>query len=671
MIKRVIILVAVLGLLTGAFVLTSLPVQADTQTWTTAGTYSWTCPANVANIKVQMIGGGGSSAPQCGDSGGGGGGGAYAELDNYSVTPGNSYTVVVGLGGLGGNQYCGSGHDGGDTYFVSTGVGLAKGGHRGTSNTGGQGGQSSACVGDVTYSGGNGVYVSYSNGGGASGWQSGNGNNGSGSSGGSAQGIGGAGGNQGSPGGSPGGGAGNNGGSNQFLAGADGEVIITYTAVPTCSLSYSAGSHGSLLGNTSQTVACNGTGNGTAVTANPDSCYHFTQWSDSSTQNPRQDDNVSGNISVTASFALTSYSLAYSAGSHGSLTGNTSQVVSCGGNGAAVTVVPSSCYHFASWSDSSTANPRTDLNVAGNISVTASFVLNQYSLLYYAGSGGSLSGNTSQTVSCNGNGTAVTAVADPCWWFSNWSDSSTANPRTDLNVGDNISVTALFGTNYYRVDYAPGAHGTLTGNGTQYIACGGNTSAVTAVPDWQYLFAHWSDSVLANPRSDSNVTAPFSVQAVFQGLNETLSISVIGNGTTSPAPGVYVAPYGYVVDLSAIADLGYQFDAWSGPVNNSFSANTYVLISGNDSVTATFSPIPPIGRSDIWGWLLLPLSLGLTIISIRAGAWFWLLTAFAWFALAVQTEPYGWWAAISGAMALFSMAMLAVSGVKQYRGRRR
>jgi hypothetical protein len=53
--------------------------------------------------------------------------------------------------------------------------------------------------------------------------------------------------------------------------------------------------------------------------------------------------------------------------------------------------VPATGYHFVQWSDASTANPRTDTNVTGNITVTASFAINTYTLTYTAGANGSIS----------------------------------------------------------------------------------------------------------------------------------------------------------------------------------------------------------------------------------------------------------------------------------------
>jgi uncharacterized repeat protein (TIGR02543 family) len=67
-----------------------------------------------------------------------------------------------------------------------------------------------------------------------------------------------------------------------------------------------------------------------------------------------------------------------------------------------------------------------------------------YTLRYSAGTGGSITGNSSQTVNKGGSGTAVTAVADTGYTFLKWSDDNTTNPRTDSNVQGNINVTAQF-----------------------------------------------------------------------------------------------------------------------------------------------------------------------------------------------------------------------------------
>ncbi len=70
------------------------------------------------------------------------------------------------------------------------------------------------------------------------------------------------------------------------------------------------------------------------------------------------------------------YTLSYAAGPNGTLLGSSTQTVAGGASGTAVSAVPNSGYYFVNWSDASTANPRADTNVAGNVSVTANFAQN-------------------------------------------------------------------------------------------------------------------------------------------------------------------------------------------------------------------------------------------------------------------------------------------------------
>ncbi|MCF6128171.1 T9SS type A sorting domain-containing protein [Flavobacterium sp. AS60] len=135
------------------------------QTFTSSGTF--TVPANVYQVTVEAWGGGGKGGDglNVGKVGGGGGGGAYA-LKSIAVVPGTTYTVNVGLGATA------SGIDGGDSWFINTSTFLAKGGSTALDNavTGGAGGSTAACIGDVLSRGGNGasgVTGSYGGGGGA------------------------------------------------------------------------------------------------------------------------------------------------------------------------------------------------------------------------------------------------------------------------------------------------------------------------------------------------------------------------------------------------------------------------------------------------------------------------------------------------------------------------
>lgn len=145
----------------------------------TPGTFQWTCPAGVTSISVVCIGGGG-----CGPltytsniSASGGGGGGLGYRNNYTVIPGNTYTVVVGAGGnvgtlSGTNSYFnttttvrGGGGGGGASGYRVTLLGGVGGSYTGTGGaSGGRGGSLYHSV-SVPLNGGN-----HGGGGGAGGY---------------------------------------------------------------------------------------------------------------------------------------------------------------------------------------------------------------------------------------------------------------------------------------------------------------------------------------------------------------------------------------------------------------------------------------------------------------------------------------------------------------------
>ena len=78
------------------------PITTDAsigqQEYTTPGTYSWTCPSDVTSVCVVCVGAGGSGMGWGGAGGfDGNAGGGLGWKNDIAVTPGQSYTVVVGV----------------------------------------------------------------------------------------------------------------------------------------------------------------------------------------------------------------------------------------------------------------------------------------------------------------------------------------------------------------------------------------------------------------------------------------------------------------------------------------------------------------------------------------------------------------------------------------------
>ena len=132
---------------------------SGSESFTTAGSGTWTAPGN-GTVTVMAWGGGGHGSIDY-MSGLGGGGGAFAQINSYPVSNGSNYTYFVGAAGQ-------------DSYFVNSSTLLAKAGRHWDDSTDfytkrGWGGQASECVGDVKHSGGNGGTPNSDNGAGGGG----------------------------------------------------------------------------------------------------------------------------------------------------------------------------------------------------------------------------------------------------------------------------------------------------------------------------------------------------------------------------------------------------------------------------------------------------------------------------------------------------------------------
>jgi hypothetical protein len=120
-------------------------------------------------------------------------------------------------------------------------------------------------------------------------------------------------------------------------------VTATFSQI-THTLTYTAGAGGTFIGISPQTVAHGG--NGTEVTAVPNTGYHFVQWSDGVLTASRTDSNIVNNLDVTATFAIGTYTITASAGVNGAISplGN---IVVNHGTSQTFTIIPDSGYHVA------------------------------------------------------------------------------------------------------------------------------------------------------------------------------------------------------------------------------------------------------------------------------------------------------------------------------------
>lgn len=161
-----------------------------------------------------------------------------------------------------------------------------------------------------------------------------------------------------------------------------------------------------------------------------------------------------------------------------------------------------------------------------------------------------------------------------------------AGPAPDIGAIESGSTTTTYTLS---ISASPAAGGSVSRspNASSYAA--GTIVTLTASSASGYVFSGWSGSVsgTSNPVTltmdgNKSVTATFTQTAT----NYTLSTSVTGQGSVSPASGTFAS--GTNVTLTATPASGWQFNGWSGSVTGTTNPVTLTMNS-NKAVTATFT----------------------------------------------------------------------------------
>jgi len=251
------------------------------------------------------------------------------------------------------------------------------------------------------------------------------------------------------------------------------------------------------------------------------------------------------------------YTLTYTAGANGSITGASPQTVGSGGSGTAVTAVPATYYSFVNWSDAITSNPRTDTNVTANKSVTANFIATPIS----APATPTVSVSTPSTIStwswnaasCGSNTARYQYryTISPSGFDSGWTaTSSTSVPFTTTTQGQT-----------YTVQVQSQCYNAAT------------TSAWSGIGSASYL-------------------RPYTYTL-------TLAVSPAGSGNVSQSG---TSPYtaGSTPTINASANAYYTFASWTGTNCTGTQSHAVPAMSANMACTANFTPTPISAPSVPW-----------------------------------------------------------------------
>lgn len=326
-----------------------------------------------------------------------------------------------------------------------------------------------------------------------------------------------------------------------------------------------------------------GAGNGSSwgatglTTAEFADAANFTNWDFENIWEIATDDAIDANARPYF-LAPTFYKAQFTAGQHGTVIGDTLQNVLVGGDAAEVTAQSDPGYDFVGWANTTGAIVSTDsVFIAENITqdtlLKATFA-KFYTVELNAGDHGNFyDGNKTKTFEvASGDSTeAVQVYPSYSYEFREWviNDSiafSTENPLVIHNVDSNMVIKALY-DEIVTLSFSYSSNGYITGETSQQVAVGKQSSEVIAIPNNGYGFLHWksadtiystNDTLVVTAIEDASFTAyfeeNFTVKFVagengyFEGDTDTLNFTLL-KGANSDT-------------IEVFANDGYRFVEW-------------------------------------------------------------------------------------------------------------
>ena len=321
------------------------------------------------------------------------------------------------------------------------------------------------------------------------------------------------------------------------------------------------------------------------ISATANSGYHFTQWSDGSTEATRAI-TVTANATYIAYFeedvrytitVLTNNATMGSATGGGTFEPNATTVISATAN---------SGYHFLYWNDAVTEATRV-ITVTNNATYTANFAADVYYTITTQTNDESMGTTTGSGQYLSGSSATISASAYSGYHFLRWNDGNTEATRSVV-VTSNTTYTAYFEENastdqYYTLTVLSSNNtmGYATGGG-QFLS--GTTTTISAIPNSGYHFTQWNDGNTNATRSVT-VTNNATYTAYFEeDVHYTLTVmpndanmgSTIGSGTYDQNAQVII---------SATANSGYHFTQWNDGNTNAIRT---ITVTGNATYIAYF-----------------------------------------------------------------------------------
>jgi type IX secretion system substrate protein/List-Bact-rpt repeat protein len=382
-------------------------------------------------------------------------------------------------------------------------------------------------------------------------------------------------------------------------------VIVNHTisasfAINTYSVVSTAGAHGAISPAGKVTVNY---GTDQPYTLTPDTGYHvadiLVDGVSAGATTSFTLTNITANHTVDASFAIDTLTITASAGAHGTITPSGEVQVTYGGS-QSFTIVPDPGYHIAGVlvdGGSVGATGSYDFSgVTANRTISATFAINQFSVVALADSHGTISPSGKVFVDSSADQT-FTITPDVGYFIVDVhvdTVSVGAVPSyTFTNVVANHTIEASFAIQTFAVKGIAGAHGTISPSGPVLVNYGSDRT-FTITPDTGFVIADVhvdSVSVGAVPSyTFTNVTATHVIEASFAIQTFTVNAIADAHGSITPAGAVSVN-YGSDQSFTMTPDTGYFVaDVHVDSVSvGAVPSYTFTHVTANHVIEASFA----------------------------------------------------------------------------------
>ena len=307
--------------------------------------------------------------------------------------------------------------------------------------------------------------------------------------------------------------------------------------------------------------------------------------------------DIADDHTLRAVFAIDTYTLTASVEGEGTIAPEGATTVNCGDD-AAYSFAPATGWYLTEvlvdGEPVDVTDSYTFTNVRADHTITAHFVINEYTVTAMAVDGGSVT--PTSTVVNYGDTVTIEITADDCHHidsvFVDDVYEGAVSSYTFRDIAEDHTLRAVFATDTYTLTASVEGEGTIAPEGTTTVNCGDDAAYTFAPATGWHLTEVLVDGepvdvtdsyTFTNVRADHTITARF-------GLNEYTVTAMAGDGG-SVTPTSTVVNYGDTVTIEITADDCYHIDSvfvddvYEGAV----SSYTFLDIADDHTLRAVFA----------------------------------------------------------------------------------